>query len=58
MEVKRLFSLALAVGVAAVLAGCAAAPPVPPVQQQAPAKPMLWRSIFMVQSDGGIGWHS
>ncbi len=41
--------LVLVMAMAAALAGCAAAPP---VHRQEPAKPIPWRSIFTVQSDG------
>ena len=55
LKVKRSFFLVLAVAGAAFLAGCAAAPP---VQQQGPNKPIPWRSIYTVESDGEVGWHS
>jgi hypothetical protein len=58
MKVNMLCPLALAVTVAATLIGCATVPPVPPVQQQASAKPIRWGCIFMVQSASAVGWHS
>ncbi len=46
---KRTLLVPLALAVTVTLASCAA---VPPVHQQEPAKPIPWRSIFTVQSDG------